>query len=81
MILTLQSYHKIVEASLRVEKKRYFMIDQQIAQHYLHYSKCLYHPPSLVCDSNDKPISYFQETQPIIKKGWNFSQSWNPYTP
>ena len=30
-------------SSLEIDK-RYFMIDQQIAQHFVHYSKCLYHP-------------------------------------
>ena len=24
--------------------KRYFIIDQQIARHSVHYSECLYHP-------------------------------------
>ena len=40
--------------------KRYFIIDQQIAQHFGHYSECLYNPLSLLCNSNNKPISYFK---------------------
>ena len=31
---------------LRVNRKRYFIVDQQIVQHFVHYSKCLSNPPS-----------------------------------
>ena len=27
------------------------------------------------------PFFLIQRSSPIIKKGWNFSQFWNPYTP
>ena len=27
-----------------LKTKRYFLIDQQIARHFVHYSECLYHP-------------------------------------
>ena len=33
--------------------KRYFIIDQQIARHFVHYSKCLDNPPSLLSNSNN----------------------------
>ena len=33
--------------------KRYFMIDQQIARHFLQYSDCLSNPPSLLFNSNN----------------------------
>ena len=39
---------------------RYFIIDQQIAGHFVHYSECLFHPPSLLCHSNNQPFSYFK---------------------
>ena len=26
--------------------KKYFIIDPQFARHFVHYSECLYHPPS-----------------------------------
>ena len=32
--------------------KRYFIIDQQIARHFVHYCECL----SLLCNSNNKPF-------------------------
>ena len=36
---------KLVIPSLSVNSyKRYFMINQQIAWHFVHYSECLYHP-------------------------------------
>ena len=28
--------------------KTYFKIDQHIARHFVHFSECLYHPPSLL---------------------------------
>ena len=34
-------------------KKRFLILDQQIARYFVHYSKCLYHPPSLLCNSNN----------------------------
>ena len=33
--------------------KRYFIIVKQIARHFVHYSECLYHPPSHLCNSNN----------------------------
>ena len=39
-------------------KKRYFIIDQQIARHFVHYSEYHYNPPSLLCNSNNKPFCY-----------------------
>ena len=31
--------------------KRYSIIDQQIARHFVHYTECLYHHPSLLYNS------------------------------
>ena len=31
--------------------KRYFIIDQQIARHFVHFSEYIYHP--LLCNSNN----------------------------
>ena len=33
-----------------VQEKIYFIIDQQIAQHFVQYSECLWNPPLLVCN-------------------------------
>ena len=33
--------------------KSNFIIDQQIAEHFVHYSGCLYHPPPLLCNLNN----------------------------
>ena len=41
--------------------KTYFIIDQQIARHFVHYSECIYHPPSLLCNSYNQPFSYFKD--------------------
>ena len=41
--------------------KRYFIIDQQIACHFVHYSECLYQPPSHLCNSNNQPFSWFKD--------------------
>ena len=38
--------------------KRYFRIDQQISRHFMHYGECPYHPPYLLSNSNNKPVSY-----------------------
>ena len=40
--------------------KIYLIIDQQIAQHFVQYSECLSNPPSLLCNSNNQPFSYFK---------------------
>ena len=60
--------------------KRYFIIDQQIVQHFLHYSKCLYHPLSSM-QLKQLTLFLLQEYQPITLKGWYFSPQGNPYTP
>ena len=51
------------EASVRLSlttlvvrlNKRYFIIDQQIARHFVHYSECLSNPLYLLC--NYQPLS------------------------
>ena len=58
--------------------KRDFIIEKQIAQHFVHYSKCLSNPIPLYAT---QIIILTQSPQPILKKERNFSQSWNPYTP
>ena len=40
------------------KNKRYFLIDQQLARHFVHYSEW-YTTPSLLCNSNNYPFSYF----------------------
>ena len=57
--------------------KIYFIIDQQIARHFVHYSECLDNPPSLLSNSNSFLL---QGSQPITIKGWDFSQSGIPLT-
>ena len=37
-------------------KKRHFIIDQQIAWHFVHYSECLYHLPSLLSTQITTPF-------------------------
>ena len=41
---------------LRVNRKRYFIIDQQIVQHFVHYSKCLSNPPSFYANEIINPF-------------------------
>ena len=50
------SYLKMVDMVYKKGKscyKRYFIVVQQIARHFVHYRECLYHPPSLLCNSNN----------------------------
>ena len=42
-------------------EKRYLIIDQQIALHFVHCSECLYYPPSLLYNSNNQPFLYFKD--------------------
>ena len=52
------------EASVRLSlttlvvrlNKRYFIIDQQIARHFVHYSECLSNPPSLYATQMINPF-------------------------
>ena len=50
---------KILASVMKLNKKmnhinkRYFRLDQQIARHFVHYSESLYHPPILLCNSNN----------------------------
>ena len=39
------------QTNIKVRKK-YFMIDQQIAWHFVHLSQCFSNPLSLLCNSN-----------------------------
>ena len=48
--------------------KRYFIIDQQIAWHFVHYSEYLYRHPSFLFKSNNYPF-LIQGSQPITIKG------------
>jgi hypothetical protein len=45
---------------LKTFHKRYFIIDQQIAQYFVLYSDCLSNPSSLLSNSNNQPFSYFK---------------------
>ena len=54
-------------------RKRYFIIDQQIEGHFVHYSECLFHPPlpsyatqinnplltSMISANPDKELGFF----------------------
>ena len=52
--LTETNFKKKVLDSDKVSKsKRDFIIEKQIAQHFLQYRKCLSKPLSLLCSSND----------------------------
>ena len=59
--------------------KRYFIIDKHIAWHFVHYSECLY--PSPFHATQIVNIFLASRISANLKKGWNFSQSGNPYTP
>ena len=41
------------QVSLNDFDKKYFIIDQQIARHFLQYNECLSNPPSLLSNSNN----------------------------
>ena len=63
-----------------VRNKRYFMIDQQISRHFVLYSEYLYHPLPFYA-IKIITLLLLQGTQPIKIRGWEFSQSENPYAP
>ena len=48
---------KSVLSSVQCIYKRYFVIDQQIAQHPVKFSECVSNPPSLLGNSNNYPSS------------------------
>ena len=41
---------------LLCQEKKFYNIDQQKAQHFVHFDECLYHAPSLLCNSNNNPF-------------------------
>ena len=41
-------------------RNRNFIIDQQIARHFVHFIKYLYQSPFLLCNSNNYPFSYYK---------------------
>ena len=53
--------------------KRYFKIDQHLAQHFIYYVS------PFLC-SQKLPLFVIQWSPPIRKMGWNFSQLWNTYS-
>ena len=49
-----KNYRKFWEYKYLIgQHKIYFIIDQQKERHFVHFSECLYHLPSLLCNSND----------------------------
>ena len=58
--------------------KRYIIIDQQIARHFMYLSEFLSNPLSHL--SNINPF-LIQGPQPITINGRNFCPSGNPYNP
>ena len=60
--------------------KRYLLVDQQIAQHFVHYSGCIYHHLPFYAIQIIHPY-LFQGSQQITIKGWDFNQLGNVYTP
>ena len=72
---------RVVKACSLLElcvQNRYFIIDQQIARHFLQYSECLLNHPSLLW--NSKWLTHFLYSR-ITIKGRDFSKSWNNHTP
>ena len=55
--------------------KRYFIIDQKIARHFVQYNESLSTFPFLLCNSNNKPFRSIQGSQLITIKNRDFSQS------
>ena len=47
--------------NIAMQEKRYFILDQQIVQHSMLFSECLYQPPSLLCILNNYPFYYFMD--------------------
>ena len=56
----------------------YFLIDQQIACYFVHYSICLYHPPLFYATQTIDPF-LTSRISANHEKGWDFRQSENPY--
>ena len=50
--------------NLRMLSKKYSIIDQQIARHFVHYIECLYPPPSLLWTQINNPCSLLTLNQP-----------------
>ena len=64
-------------AHMKIWTKRYFIIDQQIV--FVHCSACLYHPLFPFMQLKYLTLFLLQGSQPITIKGWDFSQSYNPF--
>ena len=61
--------------NLMIQDKRYFIIDQQIASHFVHYSECLYYPLPLYATQIINHFLTSRISQPITIKGLDFCQS------
>ena len=71
-------YISISIIKLANQSKIYFIIDQQIARAFVHYSECISIPLPFYTTQIINPFLN-SSSQPITIKGWDFSQLWNPY--
>ena len=50
--MKMTSAYQLIKSYMYIDK-RYFIIDQQIACHFVHFGECYSNFPSLLCNSDD----------------------------